>query len=562
MHSKFLFLGLSALVLSSCKNPFFESSSADPRFSPGWKQAASQSWTWTLNSSQQSEYSFSPSELTLDNSGASLLPRNVDKDNTLWGFGGGTLHDIEWTGSNQLELNSAGKTVGAGTYISRFFEADSSIPWTKLSVTTPFPLGKPYPGNREVETNYAPYNLDMTGNVLLLHMDETNWSGTAGEVVDASGTGNHGTAVNGGTTVSSGRFRRAASFSNGQYIQINNSSSLDITAAITLEAWVYPTVVDWGLHAIISKRNGYQTDSAYALFILSNNVFVDLGDSRFAPSGSITWQANRWYHIVATYDPANSHEWKIYLNNVVEAQTNGAPNSYVSTTSPLHIGAHVNDPNAFQGKIDEVAIYNRALTASEVAARYHRGILRLELQARSCQTQSDCLVQPFLGPDGTADTFFSEYQSSYTTPLTEFNLSGFSGKYFQYQASMTTDAGSNLSPVLQAVTVTPTVYSLTTSVISANTGFEYKTLTDFTATFTGAAKFQLGKDGQWFYWDGSTWSQASLGGPTNTVAEIKQNITSFPSVVGEGSLFFRAFLSSGNGTQNASLSSVSVSGTR
>ena len=77
--------------------------------------------------------------------------------------------------------------------------------------------------------------------------------------------------------------------------------------------------------------------------------------------------ANKWYHVVATFD-GNSH--KLYVDNVLNDQIEGTLSS--SNTLPINIGRKNTGESwsYFDGRIDEVTIYNYALTAEEIQELY------------------------------------------------------------------------------------------------------------------------------------------------------------------------------------------------
>src|SRR3989338_7958163 len=85
----------------------------------------------------------------------------------------------------------------------------------------------------------------------------------------------------------------------------------------------------------------------------------------------------------------------------------------------------------YNGPIDEVSIWNRTLSATEIRNHYLRGVLNLTFQVRSCD-DSACNGESFVGPNNTADTFFRN--------ATFGNLSNISSnRWFQYRAYFTTN---------------------------------------------------------------------------------------------------------------------------
>tara|TARA_Y100000310_G_scaffold339504_1_gene432372 strand:+ start:1467 stop:5102 length:3636 start_codon:yes stop_codon:yes gene_type:complete len=146
--------------------------------------------------------------------------------------------------------------------------------------------------------------------------------------------------------------------------------------------------------------------------------------------------SNRWVHIVTTY---SASEKKLYLDGDTVLDTSGgsATNGDVNFQIGNYNGC---TPNVnFNGLIDEVAIWNRTLSSSEILKLYKRGVLQLNLSVRSCD-DANCVGETFSEP---LDNFtFSDLNTTITP----------NSNYFQYRATFATD---NLSwtPKLYNVTI-------------------------------------------------------------------------------------------------------------
>jgi len=202
---------------------------------------------------------------------------------------------------------------------------------------------------------------------------------TASDVVDA----NPGTLVNGPVWVQ-GQVDGALSFDGiDDYVIVPDADNLDITGAITVEAWIYPNTVtassDWRavvykLHAEGADKGGYgllvKTDQSEVYF------FTEAGGVCFA-GADLTLDA--WNHVVGTYDDAGNIA--IYVNGEYKDGGNFPGYAPYATDRPLYIGGNPDDdgfaPYEFDGLIDEVVIYDRALTADEVLVRYQTTIVTL-----------------------------------------------------------------------------------------------------------------------------------------------------------------------------------------
>ncbi len=116
--------------------------------------------------------------------------RDTNNDST-YGFGGGTHSNTQWN-TSLIDLDTAGKTAGTGTFTSRIFDALQSNSWNTIGWTPSRPYLKELPNSVATETAYDAGNFAMTNNVMLLHMNES--SGTL-----ADGSGNSNTATKTGS---------------------------------------------------------------------------------------------------------------------------------------------------------------------------------------------------------------------------------------------------------------------------------------------------------------------------------------------------------------------------
>lgn len=527
---------------------------------------------WSLDNSRASNYTLSSAGIVFNASNLAHKVLTIDQDNSSsYGFGAATtLSDTVWN-TDVMELNATGKTNGTGYFISRIFSSPVNTNWTQIAWTLKFPACKALPNNNGVETGYTQYNVDMTGNVLLLHMDESSWSSAAGQVIDSSGNNIHGSAIASATTTASngGKFDRAAALTtNGKYLSFPHSASLDNTTAVTVETWIYPTVSDSNPRGIISNRDS-STNTAYSIFLFtSGHVFIDIGGS----SGTNRYDTgyvpptNTWTHLLFVFDGSlTSNRLKFYVNGVLNYQTNPTPTSIPSVPAAVtYVGGLVgNIVTTFSGLIDEVAIYRRALTATEVLNRYNRAAQRIKFQVRACD-MADCSDKSFVGPAASTTDYYTESLNTGITGKTSVALAGMTNKkYFQYKAVFGTSSAS-VTPQLSSVEVKPDIYDNGYPTVVNNTGVSYKTLTGFNASSAGSGeiRFQISNGTSWYYWNGAAWATASGFGQTNTVAEINANISSFPIQLNAyGTFAFKAFFNSGtNATDAASLSTVTVSG--
>lgn len=203
-----------------------------------------------------------------------------------------------------------------------------------------------------------------------------------GNANDASGHGNNGTAQN--VTFATVSNRLAAIFTGAlnSSVQVADSPSLDITNAVTVslwfdcfgdtqwvgclldKAWKQPVSMDWSYRA-------------WSVWWQGPDIIAPQWTANYAQwmpeAGATSVSHNQWYHMVAIADGGNGL-CKFYTNGVVAASVIVTPFTVSAGPFPLVIGAPVaqtaSNQTGFLGAINDVRIYNRALSASEVQQLY------------------------------------------------------------------------------------------------------------------------------------------------------------------------------------------------
>ncbi len=195
--------------------------------------------------------------------------------------------------------------------------------------------------------------------------------GSGATVTDTSGNGNNGT-ISGATWTTSGKDGNALVFNGANaLVTINNSTTLQLSAAMTLEAWVNPGVVSNAWRDVIYKGN-----DNYFLEGGSGNGSVPVvggtfGGSDVVLNGTGALPANTWTYLAATYDGTTT---RLYVNGV-QVASQAQTGAIATSTNPLQIGGDSLYGQFFQGTIDEVRIYNVALTAAQIQTDMNTPIL-------------------------------------------------------------------------------------------------------------------------------------------------------------------------------------------
>ena len=192
--------------------------------------------------------------------------------------------------------------------------------------------------------------------------------------------GNAGTLYNnptwqygGGKVNGALRFQRSSS----QYVRATRYAALE-SQKITVAAWV--KLASSGAFGFVLAKawqnNAGPSYQSYALTMSDQNrISIQTGHSGYAAGTEATtvFSVGQWYYVVATIDTTAYPEKRIYINGVQEATSGGGLGSMVfdtSTTGDFYIGQPGSNYNYFDGVIDDVRIYNRVLTASEVSNLY------------------------------------------------------------------------------------------------------------------------------------------------------------------------------------------------
>lgn len=190
-----------------------------------------------------------------------------------------------------------------------------------------------------------------------------------GNAVDNSSYGHDG-IIKGDVTPATdrhGHVGKACSF-NGGFIDAGNPVPYQITGEMSISLWIQPTDINnW--RALVTKWEGFNIGSFY-LGINPGPQAVRWNVDDPVPVEGDSIKINQWTHVVATYD---KNFTKVYENGVLVNQV-AYTGDLANVTANLLIGSQNNDSTItfynFNGLMDDVLIYDRALDATEVAIIY------------------------------------------------------------------------------------------------------------------------------------------------------------------------------------------------
>lgn len=203
--------------------------------------------------------------------------------------------------------------------------------------------------------------------------------GFTGNADDYSVMGNNG-SVNGAVLVPDrfGNANNAYQFGSGQRISVPDSNYLDgMTTGLSFSFWVKAQTSAY-TNVLISKSTGCQTvgDDAYGIYILSNGrvmmQYVDATGNNINQYGSIVVADNNWHHIAIVW---NKPQTAIYVDGAIDLTitVNSFSGPIGSSGATLDFGqGTIACPviYAFNESLDDICIYNRVLTSSEVGILY------------------------------------------------------------------------------------------------------------------------------------------------------------------------------------------------
>ena len=159
---------------------------------------------------------------------------------------------------------------------------------------------------------------------------------------------------------------------NDDHVEIPEASPLDLGPTFTLSAWILPE--SWGQNqqGRILEHNGGSSGGAGWTLHLENNAFSGAFRLQVNDDGGFVGVSDEdvlalgtWQHVAVTVDAGVA---TFYVNGVPSGSVSGAPTP-LSPGDPVRIGARLDDARGFEGGIDEVRIWNVALSAAQIAAQ-------------------------------------------------------------------------------------------------------------------------------------------------------------------------------------------------
>jgi trimeric autotransporter adhesin len=501
----------------------------------------------------------------------------------------------------------------SGEQRSRVMDAGTTVSWDSLAWLTSLPFGKELTTTSESSVHYSSISADFSDQLTALyHLNGSGIPADDASVFDSSTNGFDGlikdaSATNDIRYSEVGIFGQSLRANGNDAVRVSDDPILRITDDLSVSLWVKASS---GANRVLASKWRASAGQRSWKILNNSNAFIQVAVSQDGEEGtnwkhyqsSLTAIDNQWHHVAFTFEAG---VLKLYVDGVEDLSPtllrNDAITTIASTAADLVLGAELDSGDALAnymtGSLDEVSIWSRVLSAAEVLELYRRGANRIFHQVRTCAA-ADCSDQEaitgqgWLGPDGTAQSFFSELHNNSsidgsgnpdgnvlsTSPAATFSDFLAAGmnltdrQYFQYRTILESDDADDACnggtqtcvPDLQSMQVGPNHYSASSPSVEVNTGaaISYLTLSSFLETKSGTCSitYQLSPDGtNYYYWDGGDWVTAVGQLNSNAASVVNAFILRFSDNFSPGTLTVRAFLTS-DGSQDCQLLSLEVGG--
>ncbi len=228
----------------------------------------------------------------------------------------------------------------------------------------------------QINSNMAETHACLLGE---WNMDESKWSGVAGEVIDNSGLGHNGTAINGASTKTSNPAVAGSpgTCGYGSFDGSNDYVALpgfpDLKESFTITAWIHPKRIDKDQRIFVDDDNNSK-GFAFSLGDGGNGRlrFFSRGVNPISLDSPAVISANTWYHVAVVHN-LTAKTKQIFVNGVAVTAAQTYTGTWGTDLGMASIGGETNAAGSeatsnwrFDGSIDEVRVYAKAMNAAEI----------------------------------------------------------------------------------------------------------------------------------------------------------------------------------------------------
>ena len=490
--------------------------------------------------------------------------------------------------SDGLEIYNHQKQKYAAYYRSAIRDFGSFQTLNNIEVDSVLPFNREFTSASESVSDYSFLSGDLSLG-LFGYWPLNEISGSTAKNYSAIGASLDGSLLNSVDVGERGILNNAFHFTSNARVVVDSSSMLftSYTACHWINADRMPD------RSKVSQTFNNGKSGNFSFNWDHDNGTVDLRGT-FQHHDGIAWRFakvstqlknKKWYHICGSW---NGAELKVYVNGTLEDTVSNVTN-VDQRNGDFYIGSGLNSAT-FDGHVDDMIIWNRSLSDSEIQQVYRRGSNRIKYQVRYC-SDSICSTGPeWRGPGGDGTTYFSELYNRSSADISnmfsscdssgdnlcsakEFsfigetqsvpyrfdfvdslinNGSAFNARYFQYRVLMEAEensacGGEPCLPSLTAINFETAndFYTHSPSVTSKNPVTVSGEISRVEENVTSgcSVKYQFSKDETNFhYYNSGSWVAAADDEmQANTVNEVSSTLKEF---ISSGSLYFRAYLKS------------------
>ncbi|MDO8522948.1 MAG: LamG domain-containing protein, partial [bacterium] len=250
-------------------------------------------------------------------------------------------------------------------FSARRFKIVSTLFFVLVFIVSSF-IVSPFPAHAGLILQHPNYTSLTSGLVGFWSFDGKDISNLT--ALDRSGQGNNGTLTN-GPVRTIGKLGQALDFDgSNDYVNVGDHSSLDLGDVLTYSLWVKRDRSSFSTYEVLMSKGA---GTFVLVFTVDNTVSANKHSSGEIAESNQAISDGAWHHIVAAKN--GSAFFKIYIDGIDrtgsvtdKTLTNGDSSLRLGTESPVA-------GNYFDGSIDDVRIYNRALSADEIKRLYRIG---------------------------------------------------------------------------------------------------------------------------------------------------------------------------------------------
>ena len=334
---------------------------------------------------------------------------------------------------------------------------------------------------------------DVTNGLVGEWAFDEDVNSTSTTTYDVSGNGNNGILMNSPTRASSTcKLANCLDFNGvNSYVTITDPASgvLDPTSAYSISFWMQSTST--ATYAFMVSKSNAGSGGGYEMFLSgggeirfsSCNTSGSCSGGYFDITTPLPYNDGKWHFVVGTAMTSGTAD--IYVDGGLVQQSGIITQNNIANSYPLVIGGRgVTGGNPFGGMLDDIRIYNRALSAAEISQVYKAGIYdRYFYIENVCRTNDASSTISGTAPCGTGSvddpltqeaTAVAEWQANATT--TQFTLSSYLTRWKNFSLNQTDwSGGSGQTGVLPTPDNT---YASSTNVITTPPGsFQIQNLT-------------------------------------------------------------------------------------